>query len=240
VTALITTLIDKVDNCELVRDKIAEILLVESAAQQVLAAAADPVKDPALWKLRVFLERSNPWGEWTDARSTEDAGQQPIDTTPIVNVAFDGWVADKKSGNVVERQKVTGTFNIDCYGYGVSADLPAGGHAPGDEAAAVEAQRAFRLVRNILMSGHYTYLGFARGANQVVWSRWPGNVNAFQPAIDGRPVAHVQAVRLQLQVEFNEFSPQVEGVTLKELSVVVTRGVGGEAFLTAQYGESPP
>jgi hypothetical protein len=228
--ALITSLIDKVDNSEIIRDQIAAILLVESAQQQVLAAAADPAKDPRLWALRVFVERSNPWAEWQDAPSKQ------IDATPIVNVTYDNATADAAGSDAIERQKLVGTFHIDCYGYGVAADT-VDGHLAGDHAAALESQRALRLVRNILMSAHYAYLGFPRGSSQFVASRWPQSFTMFQPAFDGRALQRVVACRLALQVEFNEFSPQVEGQPLEIISATVKRKETGEIYFKAKYGE---
>jgi len=57
--ALITTLVENLDNSELICDQIAAILATESAAQQALATLAG--KNPKLWKLRVFAERTNAW-----------------------------------------------------------------------------------------------------------------------------------------------------------------------------------
>jgi hypothetical protein len=225
----IETLIDKFDTFELVRDQIAAILVVESAAQMVLAANAVPTpKDPNLWKLRVFTERSNPWSHFID--------DSPADTSPIVNVSFDGATYDMSKSNVVERQHSVGIFHIDCLGYGKSADVVAGGHQPGDELAAFEAQRALRLVRNILMAGTYTYLGMQK----VVGRRWPQSVNIFQPQDDGHHMQNVVAARLALQVEFNEFSPQVQGQIIELISLRVLRAETGQLLLRTDYPIPPP
>jgi hypothetical protein len=128
-------------------------------------------------------------------------------------------------------------FNIDCYGYGISTGTIEG-HDPGDARAALEAQRARRLVRNILMAGTYTYLGFPRREGAVVWRRWLLSETAFQPQIDGRQVQHVQAVRLALQVEFSELSPQVPSVTLELISAQVKRTETGQLLLRADYPQS--
>ena len=226
--ALINELIAGQTNRARVRDQIATILLVEFANQQVLATAAS--EDPRLWALRVYLERANPWEDFSDA-------PDQLDASPIVNVAYDNANYDMAASNVVERRKATSVFNVDCYAYGVSAATEAGGHNPGDEQAALEAERASGLVEQILMGGAYTYLGFARGANQVVWRRWVQSVTAFQPQIDSRPVPRVQAVRVALQVEFSEFSPQVQGQPMELVHVSVKRKETGQLFFAAQYGE---
>jgi hypothetical protein len=222
---MIAELIDKSDNWELIADQIAAILANETASQQALATAAN--KDPALWKLRVFSDRANPFSEFIDSPD----GQTVQDRTPIVNVAFDSATFDASASNVVERQKAVGTFNIDCFGCGISQDNATGGHVSGDEDAADESARAVRLVRNILMAGEYTYLGM-RG---VVWKRFPAAITTFQPAIDSRPVERVMGARFALTVEFNEFSPQVQPVTLELLTATVKRAENGEVFLVAQY-----
>lgn len=213
--ALISEIIDKRDNVEIIRDQIAAILKVELANQKALTGDEQP---------RVFIERANPWGQFIEG----DRCQQPI-----INVWFDTANFDGSASNIVERQKCEATYNIDCYGYGVSTDdgNTVGGHNPGDLTAALECQRAVRLARNILMSGQYTYLAM-RG---VVWKRWPQTISMFQPQIDNRAVQRVAGGRLAFQVQFNEFSPQVVGETLETLSIEVLRAETGELYLRADY-----
>lgn len=229
--AIIDTLIDKFDNFELVRDEIAAILAVESESQQIAAALGG--EDPRLWALRVFIERSNPWSEFQAAEST--ATEEQVDATPIVNVWFDESAIDPKRSNQVERQTTEGTFNIDVYGYAVSEEaLTAGGdptHIPGDEGAARARDRAVRLVRNILMAGAYTYLGM-RG---VVGRRQWQSIKTFEPQLEDRPVQRVRAARLALRVDFNEFSPQVQGQPFELLHLTVKRKETGEVYFAAQY-----
>jgi hypothetical protein len=227
--AEITTLIDKQDTSEIVRDQLAAILRIEAAAQQALAVEAG--KDPGPWTLRVFLERSNPWEEFQEPSEVPEEDPPP-DVPPIVNVSFDAETFDLGASNVVERQKATATYNVDCYGYGVAADDPDGGHRPGDEDASIDCQRAVRLVRNILMAGPYTYLGL-RG---MVWRRFIQSVTMFQPTANEQPVQQVKAARIAVQVEFSELAPQVVGAPLELVSVQVRRAETGEIFLTASYG----
>ena len=224
----IDNLIDKEDNFEIVRDQIAGILVSESESQRNLAKAANK-RNPKLWNLRVFTERANPIEEWRDISSSSN-----IDDSPIVNIWYDNGSFPMDKGNVVERQAHTATYNIDCYGTGFSGDNPGGGHFLGDKEAALEVQRAVRLVRNILMAANYVYLGL-RG---TVWSRWTQNITVFQPQIDGRPVSHVVGARIALRVEFNEFSPQVTPETLEAVKVDVERTEDGEIVLTAEYNKT--
>ena len=217
---MIQSLIDKQDNFEIIRDEIAAILKLEITEQMVLATAA--TKDPDDWKLRIFSERSNPWEQYSDS---------PTDTSPIVNIWYDNSSFDPGASNSVESQKAGAVYNIDCYGYGKSTDVQGGGHNPGDKEAALEVQRALRLVRNILMASQYTYLGL-RG---LVWSRWTQSISVFQPQIDGRAIQHVVGARIAFRVEFNEFSPQFEGNVLELVSTKVIRAEDGEIYIEADY-----
>jgi len=221
---MIETLIDKQDNFEVIRDQIAAILKTESTNQEALATAA--AKDPDDWKLRVFVERSNPWEQFLNKQD---------DQSPIVNVWYDNSNFDQSKSNIMERQGTTAIFNIDCIGFGISSDDGGTGHNPGDREAAFKAQRALRLVRNILMAAEYTYLGL-RG---LVGQRWPQSVTSFQPPIEGRPIQQIVGARIALRVEFNEFSPQVVPVVLELVSVNVIRAEDGEIVINADYESTP-
>jgi len=216
----IASLIDKSDNFEVVRDQIAAILVLEIASQMSLATVGS--KDPNDWKLRIFTERSNPW---------EQLLNEQDDASPIVNIWYDNSNFNLSGSNIKDRQKAEATFNIDCYGYGVSKDVGAGGHTPGDQEAAFEVHKALRLVRNILMAAEYTYLGL-RG---LVWQRWPQSVNVFQPQIGEQPIQQIVGARLALRVSFNELSPQVVAQTLEFLSVDVKRVEDGQIVINADY-----
>lgn len=226
---MISELIDKQDSFEIIRDQIAAILATEIANQQVLAN--DAGKDPDLWKIRVFTERSNPWEQF---QGVEDG--EAIDESPLVNVWYDNSNFDPGASNIMERQKTEAVFNIDCYGYGRSENVIGGGHKAGDEEAAFAVQRALRLVRNILMAAEYTYLGL-RG---LVWQRWPQSATIYQPQIDSRTVQQIVASRLAFRVTFNEFSPQVQPVTLELVTTDVLRTEDGEIVVEADYDYTTP
>jgi hypothetical protein len=225
VTAQITTLIRNRASFELVRDRIATILTEESLKQQELAVGEG--LDPRDWTLRVFTERSTPWTEFDQESDTPQA--------PIVSVWFETSAFDKGKSNVISRQQAAGTFHVDCYGYGFSRRT-ASGHTPGDLMATEEASRAARLVRSILMSGPYVYLGFPQGKalpedqEQIVCGRWVPVITAFQPAQDDRPVERVTAMRVDLEVNFNEVSFEHPGVELEEVNTTFARGESGEWF----------
>lgn len=218
-------LIDGPDTSEIVRDKIAEILVTEQAAQQALATAA--AEDPRLWELRVFVERSDPWSEF------QAVGEDQLDVAPIINVAVDNLTYDASASNQISRQKTTAIYHIECYGYGI-AKAEGAGQSPGDLLAALTLQRAVRLVRNILMAGEYTYLDL-RG---TIWRRWIRSIQFFEPSFDTRAIQHVLAARIAFEVGFNELSPQVSGEILEAIGVTVRRTEDGEIVLQADYGPS--
>jgi hypothetical protein len=216
----INSLIDKQDSFEIVRDQIAAILAAEISSQMALATAAS--KDSDDWKLRIFVERAAPWEQFLNDQT---------DNSPLVNVWFDSSNIDLKASNLIQRQKTDGVFNIDCYGYGKSKSA-VGGHTPGDKEAAFEVQKAIRLVRNILMSSEYTYLGL----QGLVWNRYPLSINVFQPQIDSQNVQNIVAGRIALQVTFNEFSPQGdESELLEYVSINVKRTEDGQVLFEAGY-----
>lgn len=225
--AQIQSLIDKVDSVEIVRDQIAGILLVESANQQLLATAAQ--RDSRSWALRVFTEASNPWEQFREAPDPKKA-QEPADFTPIVNVMFDQVATDRATSSQVNRKWVEGTFQIDCYGYGISA-ASGDGQASGDTSASLEAQRAARLVRNILESAHYCSLGLVK----LVGDRRIQTIQSFQPTQGGQQTQHVQAVRLTLNCNFSEYSPQYEGAPFEAATMTLTRIPTGEVVITEQF-----
>jgi len=212
-------LIDKQDGFEIIRDKIAAILVAEIAQQQILAAAAG--KDATLWKVRIYSERSNAWEQWLDDQ---------IDVSPICNIWFDSAAYSESSGNVVSRQTSASLFNLDCYGYGIAKSAVIG-HTLGDQEAAATTHRAVRLIRNILMAAENTYLGL-RG---TVGQRWLQSITVYQPEFQGQAIQQIVGARLALRVSHNELSPQVAAETLEYISVTVKRSPSGEVILTAEY-----
>lgn len=216
---MIQSLIDKQDTSEQIRDQIAAILAAEVVNQMTLATTAG--KDPQDWKLRIFTERSNPWEQFLNGQADE---------SPLVNVWYDSSFFDESKSNTVSEQMSETVYNIDIYGYGVSGDDGAG-HKAGDKEAALECQRAIRLVRNIIMASENTYLQ-ARG---LVWQRWPQSINSFQPQQGENSVEKIVAARFALRVRFTEFAPQYEGQPLELLTTTVKRAEDGSIYFTADY-----
>lgn len=221
---MITTLIDKQDSFEIVRNQIAAILALEVANQMALATGEG--KDPTPWDLKIYSERSNPW---------EQALNEPGNVTPIVNVWYESSNFNERSSGTVMRQDTDATYHIDCYGFGVSCEDGAG-HKSGDEEAALSVQRAIRLVRNILMAAEYTYLNL-RG---LVGQRWPQSISIFQPQLQANYVQSVVGGRIAFRVRFNEFSPQVAEETLDVVGIEFKRAEDGQIIVEAEYDYSTP
>jgi hypothetical protein len=217
---MITNLIDKQDSFELVRDQIAQILANESVAQQALAVAA--TRDPSPWAFSVYTERTSPWDYFLE----EPGGQ------PIVNVWFQSLSSDQKTSNISERTKCTGQFALDVYASALASD-----DAPhGDEASTRAAHAVARLVRNILMSAHYTYLGFPQG--EIVWRRWLSGLESLQAPSNTVPGIQVSCVRLSFEVDFNEFSPQFDLNTLEFVATDIRRASDGSVLAEADFDYS--
>jgi len=210
---VLQSLIDKQDNQEIIRDQIGLILFAEIQNQQALAAAqVSPVVDPNDWNLKIYLERTNPFEEYLNIDVTNDPEQ---DFVPLVNIWYDADNVNQGESNVIKTQAFTGIFNIDVYGFGFGEPDGQGGHIPGDKKAAFEAQRAMRLVRNILMSSTNKYLQLQK----TVYKRMTLSRTFFKLKPRENQVQRVHAGRLQLEVHFSEESPQFEGGVVNSIHV---------------------
>lgn len=224
----ITVLIDKQDGFEVVRDKVAQILADESARQMALATAAS--KDPALWDLKVYRERSTPWELLTGDERADHA----------INVWFDSANVDDSAADVTNRQTYIGTINVDVV-FGSVAIETDDGHAPADRAAALGANRIIRLVRNILMSDSYTYLGLRQTQAPLVavGKRWIRSINTFQPQLDNKTAQHIVGARLELSVRYSEFSPQYQPANIATVDCTIQEDDQGRVLAGAQFNYIP-
>ncbi len=217
--ALINQLIDKQDSFEIVRDQISAILKTEMVNQEALALTAG--KDVNLWKLTILEERSDNFEQFIG---------NPDIFNPIINVSFDNSSITERSSGIVKEQTTIGIYNIDCYGYSRSRETVTG-HEAGDRLASLEVQRSIRLVRNILMSGVYSYLGL-RG---LVGRRWIDSIVKFTRQLDSPQTQEVIGSRINLSVQFIEDSPQTLFDNLELISVQVERALDGEVLINADY-----
>lgn len=224
---VIQTLMTGQDNFEIVRDQIAALIELNQANQQALAIVA--LEDPALWKLRVFTERSNPWEQFLNI----DVNDAAADFSPIINVWFDTSSYPQNKGNTVEWQRSETTYNIDIVGFAPSTTDGGTGQLPGDREAALTNQRAIRLVRRILMAGENRHLQLDR---TIVGDRWIQSITSFQPQLDSAPVQQIVGSRIAFTVAFLEFSPQGdESNILEEVRIDVLRAEDGEIALSQQF-----
>ena len=214
-------LIDGTDTSEDVRDQIAAILAVNASKQSELALAAN--ERPELYSFDVYTERARPWEVFLNEF---DPG-----TLPIVNVSLDNLNYSGGQSDTVHRQTCVGRYNVDCLAAAISENNADGGHIPGDYAAALAAQRCYRQVRSILMAAENTYLQM-RG---TVGKRWPESMQMLNPPADNGEVVNIVGARLVLRVEFNEFSPQFDGVPLEIIGVTVERSADGKILLQSEY-----
>lgn len=225
------SLIDKRDNLEIVRDQVATILMLELQNQQ--QKALDAGRDPQEWRLRVFTERANCWGEFSsDDSGDDDTGAPAFDPTPIVSILAHKVKYDRARSLPVVEQTADAVYEIGIYGCGV-ARTSAQGQVTAEREAADEVLRAYRLVRNILMSGHAANFALAG----VVGDHWLEEFEVMgQPNedLDKPKFERVAAGRLLLSVAFLEFAPQFVGQPLDTLSAGVKRRETGELYFTAK------
>ena len=99
--AKITTLIDKQDNNEIIRDQIAAIIAIEKTNQVALATTAGK-PDPTLWDFDVYIERKKPW----EALSNSDGSEAGELSNGLVNIYFELDSFDLPGGDLIQTQKL--------------------------------------------------------------------------------------------------------------------------------------
>lgn len=221
-SAIITQLIDKNDNNELIRDQIAAILAIEIANQRALAVTAGK-SNPDDWNFSVYRERSNPW-QALDDNDGKPSGNLKLG---LVNVFFQEDDFENGGSNPVNYQRARGIFILDCYGH-----KNAKGSTPGDELASYEADRIGRLARNIIMYSQYTYLELR---DIGVEGRYFTRREKLQPDIRDESAHGLVVERLYLRVMYNENSADVPTVDLDLLTSQCTFSDTGEVLFDADF-----
>jgi len=225
--ALITELIEGPDGHEVVTAAIGAALVTEIAEQQVLAV--NDGKNPEAWRADVYTNRMKSF----DTRVEGD------DLAPIINVWFQSGNYEKQ-GSTVRAMRGDGTWNIDIYGFGKSTrNTDNGGQEAGDKAAKDAADHWLGLVRRILMSAQYTYLGSPRAntgpdpslLNQFCYGRWVESITAFQPELETRAAITCVGSRVALGVHYLVDSPQLAGTVFEILSSKVYREEDGRLLV---------
>lgn len=193
---MIDILIDKKDNFELVKYKIASILKSEIENQKILAK-----EKSNLYDIKVFVDKSNPLSIYSEAQYQNEKGQ-----LPVINVIFDSDDLTLEGSANVGRQKVRGTFYIDCYAF-KNKEI----NKEADEEASREADRIGTIARNILMHDSYRVLSM----NKVVVRRY---ITKREKMINQNNSAETVAVmRLILEVLYLEEDLHNQAFTLEEI-----------------------
>ena len=211
--AQIQTLLNEKDNIEKIRDAIALILKNELSNQYALAETAG-IESLEDFNIGVYLESARPW-ELTE----NELGGNPF---PLVNILLNEMRrVEGKAGSAIGRKRYTASFSIDCYACGNT-------EADSDDAmqAALKAWRIACIVRSILMSGFYAYLGM-RG---VVLERDMPGIKTGIPSNLAESAAAVTVARIDFSVSFYEDSPQGDGAELEEIQFEAV-GKTGEVLI---------
>jgi len=230
--AEITTLIDKQDNNEIIRDQLGAILAIEISNQRALAVTAGK-PDPDEWFFDVSIESTKPLESLTDSDGNESGEIQK----GLVNVFFESDSFENPGSNVVQSQKVKGNFIFDCYAHKNSTVDQNDNDSiidNGDELSSREADRIARFVRNIIMSAQYTYLQLGRENANIVQKRYIQRREKFAPEQQNPSFNNVVGCRLSLNVEYVEFSPQTVLDTLDTLITQCTRSSDGKILFEYQ------
>jgi hypothetical protein len=167
---------------------------------------AEKIINPADFNIGVYLERERPW------QLTENSeGKNPF---PLVNVKLAGYRKEKEPGSTVNNQKYIGDFIIDCYAQG-APDNP---DYFDDTDATIRAGKLGRIVRQVLMSGYYTYLGMRKIVRRrEITEAGTGTPTDKTGNIDDSAVS-VTICRILFAVFYSEESPQAAGVELEGIS----------------------
>jgi len=199
----INFLLEKPDHIELIRDQICAIVKIECKGQEKLAEGKP---DAADYRIGVWKEKTRPW------QLTEDSEKK--NPFPLVNIQLMSFQADNPMGPAIGQKKYTGQFFLDCYAHGEfnDADLD------DDTDSAMKAWKVGRVIRNIIASEHYSYLGL-RGIVRD-WRITEGRTG--DPRNNENSAQSITICRLILTIDYYEDAPQVEGAEFKEYNFIAT------------------
>jgi hypothetical protein len=191
-------LISEPDNVEKIRNHIAFIIKGEAQSQYTIAQEqGEPDADD--YNFRVFIENARPY----------DTGEEAA-VEPLINIMLQK--TETVDGNPrMGPQKYKATFIIDCIAFGNDA-----GEERDDCAAAARAWKAARVIRRILMSEQYLYLGL-RG---VIGGRLIKSIETGVPENGGAAFTIITA-RITLDVQFIEQAIGTTGPIIEEIHFTV-------------------
>jgi hypothetical protein len=198
-TARIHEIIDTPDRAEILRDQVAAILSLELQNQYTMAQEAG-LPDAKEFNISVFVENGRPY---------ESSGEKPL--MRFVNVLLPK-IAVPASNPRTGAQKEQAAFFIDCAACGNDS-----GNFRDDKSAAIRAWKLTRVVRRILMSDEYAYLGL-RGivGSRIITSMEAGTPE--KPELERESALAYMLVRITLDVQFLERYIGAEGVPLELIS----------------------
>jgi hypothetical protein len=198
-TPEIYELISDPDNVEKLRNHIAFIIKGETQNQYAIAQeqGAPDVHD---YNFRVFIENARPYDTDDDEPTME----------PIANIMLQK-AAPEGSNPRAGPQKEKATFIIDCLTFGAD-----GSDDWNEKAAAIRAWKAARVIRRILMSEQYTYLGL-RG---IVGGRVITSIETGVPENGGDALTVVTA-RIILEVQFMERAIEISGPIIEAIDFTI-------------------
>lgn len=186
---------------EVVRDRIAEILITELANQEALAIA--DAADPTPYQIAVTTEKTDPWS---------------VKQFPLINIWYDTGNIDTSASSPANQQQGDHFYNLDCYVEKPSEDDGVEVKS-GDVESAKEVQRVAGLAWQILMADLNAKLQFPARINDkpaaIVGYRIFEQLSTFQPSFGDTVVENVQALRLRLKVRHVEIPPVTVGVDLE-------------------------
>jgi hypothetical protein len=191
-------LISEPDNVEKIRNHIAYIIKGETENQYTIAReeGAPNAED---YNFRVFVENARPY---------DNEGEPPIE--PLINIMLQK--TEPAEGNPrMGPQKYKATFIIDCIAYGND-----GGEDWDDRAAGARAWKTARVIRAILMSEQYLYLGL-RG---IIGGRAIKSIETGAPEMGGDALTVVTA-RIILEAQLLERSIGASGPIIEEINFTI-------------------
>jgi hypothetical protein len=201
--ALIPDLISGPDNVEIVRDQIAALLSLEFQNQYELAVRAGD-RYSYDYNPGIYIENHRPY---------DNPDNELISLVNVILQKTSFPPGNPRLGN----QKGKAVFWIDCAAVG--NDFQA---AYDDTRAALRAWKLARVVRRIIMSDQYAYLGL-RG---TTGSRIITSLEAGSPNNQGDSALAFIVIRITLEVEYLERSIESPVVTLERIDYDVIPETG--------------
>ena len=132
---------------------------------------------------------------------------------PGINVLYGSSPYPKNQGNNISTQSTDTGYVISVHAESKHAEK-SGVISKGDEKSARLVARIAMIIRTILMSGPYVRLGFDKEL-RLISKRWVSQVDVFQPDFQESDGRHGILGVVNISVEFDELSPDLQGEALQ-------------------------